>query len=133
MTNKEKPCVEKMSVYSTCEKGTYGCFEHKARSPDQDILSIDRGALRMGKYTRSFDNLTTDQLHGLLWLLGEWTIRGDNGHPRSEAAREALKLFGREPSPLMKYTKSFEKPRRVDGLSDVCYITILRALSSSCL
>ena len=54
------------------------------------ILSIDRETLRMGKYTRRFADLTTDQLNGLLWLLGEWTIRGDNGHRRSIAARKAL-------------------------------------------
>lgn len=65
-----------------------------------DTLSIERETLRMGKYTRGFDKLTTDQLHGLLWLLGEWTVRGDNGHPRSTAAREALKTFNDKPCTL---------------------------------
>jgi hypothetical protein len=53
-------------------------------------LSIDREKLRMGKYTRRFADYTPDELEGLLWLLGEWTVRGDNGHRRSIAARKAL-------------------------------------------
>jgi len=65
-----------------------------------DDLTISREVLKMGKYTRGFDKLTTDQLHGLLWLLGEWTVRGDNGHPRSEAARAALKEFNQAPLTL---------------------------------
>ena len=79
-----------------------------------DTLSIDRETLRMGKYTRSFDKLTTDQLHGLLWLLGEWTIRGDNGHPRSEAAREALKLFGRNPLTIDEAHEVIRKAQKGD-------------------
>jgi len=55
-----------------------------------DELVLDRERLRMGKYTRGYAGLTADQLEGLLWLLGEWTIRGDNGHRRSIAARKAL-------------------------------------------
>jgi hypothetical protein len=55
-----------------------------------ETLTLDREKLRMGKYTKSYADLTPDELEGLLWLLDEWTIRGDSDHPRAVAARKAL-------------------------------------------
>jgi hypothetical protein len=66
-------------------------------------LSIDREALRRGKYTAKYADLTAEQLHGLLWLLGEWSSRatpeGDyaGSASRAFAARTALLDFHRHP------------------------------------
>lgn len=60
-------------------------------------IVLDREELKFGKYTRSYAKLSSEQMEGLLWLLGEWTIRGDNDHPRSVAAKKALLEFHQEP------------------------------------
>lgn len=65
-------------------------------------LTIDREKLRLGKYTRGFEKLTSDQLQGLLWLFGEWAVRSDwedpmGRHPRSKAAFKAMLNFRYKP------------------------------------
>lgn len=44
-------------------------------TPPNAPLVLNRGILRIGKYTRWAANLTEDELYGLLWLLGEFGIR----------------------------------------------------------
>lgn len=62
-------------------------------------LKISRKRLRLGKYTHGYENLTSEQLHGLLWLLGEWSCRAnrdgsvDGCHPRARGALHALVWF----------------------------------------
>lgn len=36
-----------------------------------------RDQLRLGKYTRQFADMTGDEIMGLLWLLGEYTVRAE--------------------------------------------------------
>ena len=66
-------------------------------------LCIDRVDLRLGKYTNRYHELTSEQLHGLLWLLGEWSCRvredGTIGarKARGKAAIEALREFHHRP------------------------------------
>lgn len=63
-------------------------------------------SLRLGKYTARYADLTSDQLQGLLWLLGEWSSRvrhdgtfGGN-KARAQAAIDALREFHRKPLTL---------------------------------
>jgi hypothetical protein len=76
-----------------------------------DDITLSREKLRMGKYTRAYARLTSDELEGLLWLLGEWSVRRDGGHPRADVALEALRNFSHEPLtleevyPLMRAAK----------------------------
>lgn len=63
-------------------------------------IVLDREKLRDGKYTRGLEKLTSDQLHGLLWLVGEWAVRCDNDHPRSVAAKKAILNFFHDPLTL---------------------------------
>lgn len=67
---------------------------------ESEHIVLDRERLRMGKYTRGLEKLTSDQLHGLLWLVGEWAVRGDNDHPRSVAAKKAILEFFHDPLTL---------------------------------
>lgn len=72
----------------------------------KDPLVLDREALRLGKYTRGYDKLTSEQLHGLLWLFGEWACRAhpDGGvtgcHTRAIEALAAMRQFARKPLTL---------------------------------
>lgn len=74
--------------------------------PRTEPLMIDRDELQLGKYTKGYANLTDEQLHGLLWLLGEWSCRADHdgsvkgGHARGQAALKALRSFNRNPFTL---------------------------------
>lgn len=72
----------------------------------EEPLTLDRESLRLGKYTRGYENLTSTQLEGLLWLLGEWSCRvhedgtfGAN-KSRAQAAFHALREFSRKPLTL---------------------------------
>jgi len=65
-----------------------------------DKIIIDREKLSFGKYTKRYADLSSDQMAGLLWLLGEWSARHDNHHPRSQAAKKALMEFSRAPLTL---------------------------------
>jgi hypothetical protein len=72
----------------------------------EEPLTLDRESLRLGKYTRGYENLTPTQLEGLLWLLGEWSCRvhedgtfGAN-KARAQAAFDALRVFHRKPLTL---------------------------------
>lgn len=58
--------------------------------------TLNREKLREGKYTRSFAQLTSDQLEGSLW----WSIREGSDHPRVVVALEAIKNFRYEPLTL---------------------------------
>jgi hypothetical protein len=68
-----------------------------------DTITLDRQRLRMGKYTRAYADLTSDQLVGLLWLLGEWSGRAQEdgsligNKSRATEAIAALRLFHRYP------------------------------------
>lgn len=70
--------------------------------------NLDELRLRLadGKYTKQYADLTLDQLHGLFWLLGEWSVRarsevpvqkGLGGESRMGFARNALVRFDRQP------------------------------------
>jgi len=65
--------------------GTYGANDLgwvvESHLADDSILSREK--LRKGKYTRGWASLTEDQMTALLWLLGEWSIRGGHGPPLS--------------------------------------------------
>lgn len=68
----------------------------------KDKLVLDRESLWLGKYTRGFDKLSSEQLEGLLWLIGEWSVRSSledpmGYHPRSKAAFKAMLEFKRKP------------------------------------
>ncbi len=66
-------------------------------------LCLDRESLRLGKYTARYAELTSEQLQGLLWLLGEWSCRvhsdGSLGAnvARAQVAIDALREFPRKP------------------------------------
>lgn len=70
------------------------------------VITLDREVLRLGKYTVGFDRLTNAQLHGLLWLLGEWATRAredgsyQGSDERARAALEALRTFKSRPLTL---------------------------------
>lgn len=61
-------------------------------------LNLDRDQLRLGKYTSWAAELSTDELHALLWMVGEYGIRSSaedaaksSGHEgRREAGRKAI-------------------------------------------
>ena len=72
-----------------------------------DQITLDRERLRLGKYFGRYAKLTSDQMYGLLWLLGEWSIRADEeegkyigNEARSIAARKALLEFHMKPLTL---------------------------------
>ena len=79
---------------------------NRANKPRTEPLMLDRDELGLGKYTKGYANLTDKQLHGLLWLLGEWSCRADHdgsvkgGHARGQAALKALRSFNRNPFTL---------------------------------
>lgn len=83
-----------------------------------NMLVIERQELRRGKYTSGYDKLTSDQLHGLLWLLGEWSCRAhadgtlSANRPRGEAARRALCRFPRDPLTLEEAKALMRKAAR---------------------
>jgi len=75
----------------------------------EGLLSLDREAMRRSKYLQSYADLSRSQLLGLLWLVGEWSIRaGRHGatkvdpdcNPRAQAALDALGKFTEEPLEL---------------------------------
>ena len=70
---------------------------------ESEFIDLNRQELKLGKYTRGYADLTSDQLTGLLWLLGEWSCRvhsdgslGANKN-RAKVALETLQKFHREP------------------------------------
>lgn len=73
----------------------------KLRDPGGRIV-LDRPSLQLGKYTRAYANLSPEQLQGLLWLVGEWSVRAQTNHyhPRAKAALRLLTDFGSEPLTL---------------------------------
>jgi hypothetical protein len=91
---------ELTSGYETIE------IEEAELALGKDPLVLDREALRLGKYTKGYDKLTPEQLHGLLWLLGEWACRAhpDGGvtgcHTRAIEALAALRGFTHKPLTL---------------------------------
>lgn len=83
----------------------------------KDLLTIDREKLRFGKYTRGYSELSSEQLNGLLWLLGEWSCRSSlsdpmGSHWRSKFAFEALLKFSRKPLTLNDVTALMRKACR---------------------
>ena len=52
--------------------------EAEGSSPSTSILVLDRGRLKLGKYTRWARSLTLDQMYAALWLVGEHFIRRDH-------------------------------------------------------
>ena len=75
-------------------------------------ITLDRENLRQGKYTRAYKDLTSDQLEGLLWLLGEWAIRHGGNHPRAEAAQKALLEFSNTPLGIEEVKSLIRKANR---------------------
>lgn len=67
------------------------------RQMDNNKIVLDREELGFGKYTNAYAGISSDQMEGLLWLLGEWSIRGDIDHPRAQAAKKALLEFSHSP------------------------------------
>ena len=71
------------------------------------LLTVSRKSLRLGKYTNRFADLTSDQLNGLLWLVGEFSSRAVpdefkveeqvGGMRRWAAALNAMASFGNRP------------------------------------
>jgi hypothetical protein len=58
-------------------------------SPRDRFIILDREDLRLGKYTSSYADLTDDQLMGLLWFVGEFSIRDAGDHvPRGDSSYE---------------------------------------------
>ena len=61
-------------------------------------LTLDREQLQLGKYTSWAAGLSTDELHALLWMVGEYGVRScaedaaaSSGHDgRREAGRKAI-------------------------------------------
>lgn len=49
---------------------------------DPAFCSALRDTLRLGKYTHQFADLTSDEIAGLLWLLGEYVVRAERIFPR---------------------------------------------------
>lgn len=79
-------------------------------------LCINRAVLRRGKYTRAYADLTSPQLFGLLWLIGEWSVR-DGPHPRRVAAGAAIRRFSQAPLTLdeaREYMRSTSSATAVD-------------------
>ena len=64
---------------------------------DDDNIILNREELKSGKYTSAYADLAPDQMEGLLWLLGEWSVRGDSDHPRAQVAKKALLEFSHSP------------------------------------
>ena len=58
-------------------------------------------AKRYAKASTREPSPSSDQMTALLWLVGEWSIRGGDG-VRAEVALEALKEFRYEPLSLME-------------------------------
>lgn len=91
------------AIEDISDQDTYPLFGHSYF--ESELLVLDRPNLRLGKYTRCYSELTSDQLNGLLWLLGEWSGRvrynrslGKNaGGRRGQAAIDALQEFRRDP------------------------------------
>jgi hypothetical protein len=91
----------------------------KPTPKNEEPLTLDRESLRLGKYTQGYENLTSTQLEGLLWLLGEWSCRvhedgtfGAN-KARAQAAFDALRVFHRKPLTLEEVKALMRKARGV--------------------
>lgn len=98
--------AEAIDAYEELTHGYETLSIEEAEIRLDNSLVLDRESLRLGKYTKGYDKLTSEQLHGLLWLLGEWACRAhpDGGvtgcHTRAIDALAALRQFTRKPLTL---------------------------------
>jgi len=62
----------------------------------EQVLTLDRGRLRMGKYTQWAAELSSDEIFAFLWLFGEFGIRTS-----ADSVRDLIREKGRARSGLL--------------------------------
>lgn len=100
--------------------------EEKDSSLVDAVLADELGKLRhelaFGKYTKWIAELSCDQLHGLLWLVGEFAMRdsgrrdvdavGSPGERRHDAALNAIARFRHDPLVIREVHELMRKAAR---------------------
>ena len=87
----------------------------------EQVLTLDRGRLRTGKYTQWAAELSDEEIFAFLWLFGEFGIRKS-----PESVRDLIREKGRARSGLLgamefvhgKPLSLEEAMNRVKGLKD---------------